>query len=111
MLPAALIAALWDGPVAIIFAIALPVAALVYATFLLVFGLPLLWLWPAAFSRGLPRGLLASMLGGSIALLAAAITSWSIVPPAENIASLVLLGGCGGLAGFVWWWLNFDAAP
>jgi hypothetical protein len=113
-LPAALKGGFMLAPA---FVIAIPLVALFYALGLAFCGVPLLWLWPAAFKRGVARGLAATVIGA--ATVAAGVLVLSVdfrsLPKLRfepgNPESVVLLMICGAIAGFVWWWLNFDAAP
>lgn len=88
-----------------------PAATIYYALGLAVFGVPLLWLWPRAFLRTRWRGLAAAAIGSCpSALLFEFVTGWGPFWGRDGTA-LVLLVSCGALAGYLWWWLNFDAAP
>ncbi|KPF62307.1 hypothetical protein IP88_14960 [alpha proteobacterium AAP81b] len=90
----------------------IPVVALYYAAGLLAFGLPLLWAWPKAFLRGPRRAIAAAVIGGGVVGLGFAIaTGWEPLSSVEGMAGATFLLLCGTLAGVVWWWLNFDAAP
>ncbi len=108
-LPLAVLGLIGGNPVIWLFA--MPVAIGVYGAGIAVFGLPLLWLWPAAFKRSIWRGIGATIVGGST--IPAILIIFDQLPANfdESAASIILLVVCGSLAGFVWWYLNFEAAP
>ncbi len=93
-----------------LFMISIPLATLVYAVALAVFGLPLLWLWPGAFRRGAFRGRVAAATGAVVVLVVGGRGGFDPFHLGQ-FATLLTLMMCGSLAGFVWWYLNFDAAP
>jgi hypothetical protein len=94
-----------------------PMTVLFYAVGLALFGVPLLFLWPSAFNRGVGRGLAAAAIGS--ATVGAGILVMSLdrgsLPKLRfdfgDPGSVLLLIIGGALAGFVWWWLNFEVAP
>lgn len=73
-----------------------------YAAGLLMFGLPLLWLWPDAFQRRPWRCIAATTLGAMVPVAAGVAF--------DEIYSEWLWIACAALASFVWWCLNSEVA-